>query len=171
VYNWAGHRSQDTASWSKWQEIHAVQTLTLESSSVGSEASLSDLQILAELYSMGTYSDLALLMASHPDVMIIRKFAHLNAKNLLYYEAELACLEHELEAIELEDRHCGETPRQDYATSWATMAASGDDGNESATTSREQGLGRRDMLQWQTFLKIREQLCKYSEQTRHVEGR
>jgi hypothetical protein len=78
---------------------------------------------------MGTYSDLASLMASHQDAMILRKFSRLNAKNLLYYEAKLACLEHELEVIEMKDKHCGETPRKDYATSWATMAASGEGGN------------------------------------------
>ena len=117
---------------------------------------------------MGTYSDLAHLMASHPEVMILRKFSQLNAKNLLYYEAELACLEHELEAIELEDRHFEETPRRDYAISWATMAASGDDGDHFATTGREHGFSDRDKLQWQTFLKIRESLHKYSEQDHHV---
>jgi hypothetical protein len=117
---------------------------------------------------MGTYSDLASLMASYQDVMILRKFSRLNAKNLLYYEAELACLEHELEAIEMEDKDCGETPRREYATRWATMAASAEDGDESAMAGPEHGPSRRDRLQWQTFLRIREQLYKYSRQDRHV---
>jgi hypothetical protein len=119
---------------------------------------------------MGTYLDLASLMASHQDVMILRKFSRLNTKNLLYYEAELASLEHELEAIEMEDRHCGEMPRKGYATRWATMAANGGGGKESATTGHEHDQSRRDGLQWQTFLRIREQLYKYSTQDRHVKG-
>ena len=119
---------------------------------------------------MGTYSDLASLMASYQDVMILRKFSRLNAKNLLYYEAELACLEHELEAIETEDKDCGERPQREYATRWATMAASAEDGDESTVAGPEQGLSRRDRLQWQTFRRIREQLYKYSTQDRHVKG-
>lgn len=113
---------------------------------------------------MGTYTKLAHLMATYPEVMILRKFSQLNAKNLLYYEAELATLEHELGAIELEDQHCEEMPRRDYATSWAAMAASGDGVNDSTTIRGERMMNQRDKLQWQTFLKIREQLCKYSEQ-------
>jgi|ERR1700722_14677817 len=119
---------------------------------------------------MGTYPDLAHLLATYPDLVILRRFSNLKAKNLLYYQAELATLEHELKAIELEDRHQGGAPRRDYATSWATMAASGDESNESTTAEGERGVNQRDTLQWQTFLRIREQLCKYSKQDRHTKG-
>ena len=46
---------------------------------------------------MGNYLDLSKLMSKYPEVFILRKFSGLNVKNLLYYQAELAHLEQELE--------------------------------------------------------------------------
>jgi hypothetical protein len=67
---------------------------------------------------MGNYLDLSKLMSKHPDVFILRKFSGLNVKNLLYYQAELAHLEQELEEIEDEDRLSDENPRKGHATNW-----------------------------------------------------
>jgi len=52
-----------------------------------------------------------------------------------------------MKAIELEDHHQEGAPRQDYAKSWATMAASVNESNESTTTEGERGMNQRDKLQ------------------------
>jgi hypothetical protein len=39
------------------------------------------------------YTGLADLMAANPEKTIVRRFTHLNIKNLLYLQVELACLE------------------------------------------------------------------------------
>jgi len=107
---------------------------------------------------MGNYLDLSKLMSKYPDVFILRKFSGLNAKNLLYYQAELAHLEQELEEVEDEDRLSDENPRKGYATNWKSLGLR-------ANTKHDSGALRtpRDSLQWQTFLRLREVLNKYSQ--------
>jgi len=49
---------------------------------------------------MGNYGQLSRLMSDHPELLILRKYTDLNVKNLLYYQAELAHLELELQEVE-----------------------------------------------------------------------
>ncbi|KAK0625563.1 hypothetical protein DIS24_g11122 [Lasiodiplodia hormozganensis] len=60
------------------------------------------------------YPSLARRMASMPEASIFRSFASLNIRNLLYMQAELVCLEDELNRYQLEDARAGQT-RQKYA--------------------------------------------------------
>lgn len=110
---------------------------------------------------MGNYLDLSKLMSNYPDVFILRKFSRLNVKNLLYYQAELAYLEQELEEIEDEDRLSDESSRNGYATNWKSLGLRANIKH----TSQDSGALRtpRDSLQWQTFLRLREVLNKYSQ--------
>src|SRR5215471_13469743 len=48
-------------------------------------------------WSMGSYTKLSEFMGSWSDVAIFRRFANLNAENLLFLQAELLHLEHELQ--------------------------------------------------------------------------
>jgi hypothetical protein len=137
--------------------------MVLEPSFLDFKAFIAYFRKMGHVQNKGTYPDLARFMALYPEVMILRKFSYLNAKNLLYYEAELANLEHRLKAIEREDRQCERSPRQEYATSWKKMAASEGHRKNFETTSREDSVSPRNRLQWQTFLEVRETLCKYSE--------
>jgi hypothetical protein len=109
---------------------------------------------------MGNYVDLCSVMSKHSDVFILRAFSSLNARNLLYYQAELLHLEQELQEIESEDQSCEELPRKRYASDWKSLGMTSIDrpaiGNTHAKATP------RDSLQWQTFLKIREVLAKYS---------
>jgi hypothetical protein len=110
---------------------------------------------------MGNYLDLSKLMSKYPEVFILGKFSGLNVKNLLYYQAELAHLEQELEEIEDEDRLSDENPRKGYATNWKSLGLRANIKH----TSQDSGALRtpRDSLQWQAFLRIREVLNKYSQ--------
>jgi len=119
---------------------------------------------------MRTYPDLCTPIEQYTQALRFYGDLRMSMPKICYYQAELPTLEHELKAIELEDRHQGGAPRQDCATSWATMAASGDESNESTTTEGERGMNQHDTLQWQTFLRICEQLCKHSKQDRHTKG-
>jgi hypothetical protein len=68
------------------------------------------------------YTGLADLMAENPEKAIFRRFTQLNIKNLLYLQAELACLEEDLnEAVE-HDKNFQDT--KNYALSWALLEES-----------------------------------------------
>ena len=110
---------------------------------------------------MGNYLDLSKLMSKHPEVFILRKFSGLNVKNLLYYQAELAHLEQELGEIEDEDQLSDENPRKGYAINWKSLGL----GTDVKHTPQGSSALRtpRDSLQWQTFLRLREVLNKYSQ--------
>jgi hypothetical protein len=68
------------------------------------------------------YTGLADLMAENPEKAIVRRFTHLNVKNLLYLQAELACLEEDLNNAIEHDKNFEET--EDYARSWALLEES-----------------------------------------------
>lgn len=97
---------------------------------------------------MDDYPGLSTLMSTHPDLMIFRAFERLNMRNLLYYQAEIANVEAELDQITLIDRACLESPRKDYAADWAALQLSNSD--------------EADGIQWQLILKARGLLEKYS---------
>lgn len=51
------------------------------------------------------YDDLASLMSKAPEIAIFRRFSALNARNLLYFQAELTVLE---KRLEIKLRKCAE---------------------------------------------------------------
>jgi hypothetical protein len=108
---------------------------------------------------MGTYSKLSAFMARYPEIAIFRTFADLNVKNILYYEAELAHLERELQEVEKRDAACGTSPRQNYGTRWIKMQA-GLEWPEICQEPRQNTQG--DERQWRMIVQIRKVLEKYS---------
>jgi hypothetical protein len=68
------------------------------------------------------YTGLADLMAENPEKAIVRRFTHLNIKNLLYMQAELAYLEEDLNNAIEHDKSFDDT--KDYARSWALLEES-----------------------------------------------
>lgn len=127
---------------------------------------------------MDSYSGLAAFMANHPDIAIFRTFSKLNTKNLLYYQAEIALLEEELNRIEIEDRKAG-GDRELFHTRFRSLA------NDQREREREKGKGKqaqgqiglsklpappdpRESLQWDTFTKIRAKLEPYSKRDLNV---
>jgi len=54
---------------------------------------------------------LACIVSDHEELFMLRRFATSNAKNLLYFQAEILHLEAELHDIALEDRSGCETQR------------------------------------------------------------
>ena len=94
------------------------------------------------------YLELAELMGKYPGLAIFRRFATLNAKNLLYLQAEIAELEDQLDLLE----------RQDY------------DSTKESESKKFQWEARLLMTapegenqQWQKILEIRTKLKEYSE--------
>ena len=75
---------------------------------------------------MATYSNLSHLMGEHRDLLILRTFSDLSVKNLLFYQAELVHLEHELEEIKKEDQSCNDLPRKEHALNWKSLSMTGD---------------------------------------------
>ncbi|KAN0066946.1 hypothetical protein V8E54_014870 [Elaphomyces granulatus] len=100
---------------------------------------------------MKGYHKLAALMGSDYGLSIYRRFAKLNARNLLYLQAELVNLEAELENIILEDNDSGDDEKKLFSFSLWHLKHSSDapDGDLP--------------IQWQKVLEIRRLLKEYNE--------
>lgn len=96
---------------------------------------------------MGNYDKLAALMGSHQEMAQFRKFAALNAKNLLYMQAELVHLEAELENIAYEDKHSRHGETESFDVSLFDLKDSS---------------GTENDVQWRKVLEIRNKLKDYS---------
>lgn len=97
------------------------------------------------------YPQLAHHMGTISDSLIFRRFASLNAKNLLYLQAELMNLETKLRKYELADSRCSGSNRSTYGRDWYWLSRSAEDGSTK---------------QWRTVLSIRKKLRIYSEDER-----
>jgi hypothetical protein len=122
---------------------------------------------------MDGYAKLASLMGAYPEVAIIRRFAALNAQNILYLQAELVNLESRLRRVEEEDRNSGDSNRVDCAVDWFKLSnavdmlsSSGSQPGSSRSSIREDEDGHEDAAslnqRWKLVLKIREKLKQYS---------
>jgi hypothetical protein len=96
------------------------------------------------------YSKLASLMGQNPEVAIFRRFNKLNARNLLYLQAELAELEERLERATKADQDASDPNRKIYDRHWLSLS-------ECGTTPGG------DPEQWNLVLEMRAKLKEYSE--------
>lgn len=96
---------------------------------------------------MANYDRLADLVGTHRELGLFKRFAKLNAKDILYMQAELIHLEAELERIELENARSGDADKEAFQVSVFDL-------KESAGTQKD--------LQWRKALEIREKLKAYS---------
>ncbi|KAF2261205.1 hypothetical protein CC78DRAFT_546846 [Lojkania enalia] len=97
------------------------------------------------------YPMLAAKMELQPEVSLYRRFGGLNARNLLYLQAEIAILEKDLYEFEVEDNKDNLGEKRYYAESWFWLSQSQNDG---------------DTKQLNTVLKLRELLSQYSVKVR-----
>lgn len=96
---------------------------------------------------MEGYAKIASRVAENPELGIYRRFAALNAQNLLYLQAELHGLEQELRKHAQEDAAASDDEtRKLYSRDWHTLAKSTD----------------KDRRQWNTMCRIRGALKEYS---------
>lgn len=100
------------------------------------------------------YGKLAELMSSHDEFAILRRFRHLNMKNLLYLQAEIAHLEEELG--ELADRDATDPRLSFHGHDWWSLAH--DDGG-----ADEDGAGGQAQEQWAKVLELRGKLAAYND--------
>lgn len=103
---------------------------------------------------MEGYAKLGLLMGDYPELAIFRRYAALNAQNILYLQAELAHLESRLRNFAEEDEKSNVEKRKDYSKDWYSL-------QKSMLTPGAEDNGR----QWETFVKIRAKLKEYSMHT------
>ena len=98
---------------------------------------------------MTGYDKLAKLFKQHDDLAMFRSFTALNAKNLLYMQAELLHLEKDLENQNEFDSESGDPAAKSFALYWKALDdAAGDE---------------TGVLQKKMVLKIREKLNEYCE--------
>lgn len=93
------------------------------------------------------YPKLAGQMEILPEIAIFRRFGALNARSLLYQQAELIHLEKLLRDIERRDNDSGVGSKPKYARCWYWLSQSLDDGDDE---------------QWRLMKKIKRKLRKYS---------
>ncbi|THC88866.1 hypothetical protein EYZ11_011685 [Aspergillus tanneri] len=96
------------------------------------------------------YDKLATLFASDSGLACFRRFDKLNAKNLLYYQAELAIIEEDLETIIQSDKCHSYEEKKFYPCCVRDLKDS---------LRGEKGV---DSLQWRKFLEARELLKEYN---------
>lgn len=96
------------------------------------------------------YPRLAALQGTYPQLGIYRRFATLNARNLLYLQAELVDLETSLKDYTTEDSASEDPKKRLHNKNWYYL-------------SRKKG-GVLDS-QWHTMLCVREKLREYSMRT------
>lgn len=90
--------------------------------SVSSAISLKDL--------VPGYPKLAGQMGLLPETAMFRRFGALNARNLLYLQAELVGLEKKLRELECADSKDPHGMKSQYALDWYWLKNSADDGDE-----------------------------------------
>ena len=95
---------------------------------------------------MDGYPRLAQLMGATPPLAIFRRYSTLNTQNILYLQAEINELEHELQDLSLTDRNSGHSEKERYSREWWKLA----------------GAQGGDSLQWNTWLELRTKLDHYS---------
>jgi hypothetical protein len=94
------------------------------------------------------YPKLAALQGSYPQLGIYRRFATLNARNLLYLQAELVDLETNLDEYTKEDCWSEDPRKRLHNKNWYFLSRRNDGVLDS---------------QWHTMLCVREKLKEYSK--------
>ena len=99
------------------------------------------------------YPKLAAHMGDHPYTAIFRRFRTMNAKILLYYQAELTQLERDLEECEIRDANDPSGNKKNYANDWRLCVSNSD--------------GSGDDEQLHIANKIKKKLREYSKFQQH----
>ncbi|KAL8723949.1 MAG: hypothetical protein Q9181_007063, partial [Wetmoreana brouardii] len=97
---------------------------------------------------MASYNKLAALMGQHQEMATFRRFQRLNAKSLLYMQAEILHLEQELDMIELEDKCSADKDRALLHVSVFNLKESS---------------GYPHDVQWSKVLEVRKKLEAYNK--------
>jgi len=105
---------------------------------------------------MDGYAKLATFMGAYPEIAIVRRFAALNAQNLLYLQAELVHLETSLRELEKADKRSGDIKRIDCALDWAQL-------RNYVESEGSSGGGMPRNKRWELMSEINTMLEKYSE--------
>lgn len=126
------------------------------------------------------YPMLAGLMGRRPQMGIYRRFAYLNAQNLLYMQAELVVLENQLKEVQDQDAEIkGNSSTEDMAEDsplrrafdWETLSraiqSGGHCGKSGSEAHPEEAIHEQERCeefceQWRLSMKIREKLHRYS---------
>lgn len=98
----------------------------------------------------GGYDRLAEYMGQYPQHAIFRRFSTLANANLLYLQAELTELEHQLKFVQKEDSQSSDNGRQDYFRSWYRLSES---------ASLDAGSPERE--QYEVVMKLRQVMPQY----------
>lgn len=104
------------------------------------------------------YGKLAELMSCHDEFAILRRFRHLNMKNLLYLQAEITQLEEELG--ELADRDARDPALPFHGRDWWSLAHGGADAD---ADEDEDAAGGQAQAQWAKVLELRGKLAAYND--------
>lgn len=94
------------------------------------------------------YPQVATLMGEYPEMAMVRRFRGLNARNLLYLQAELVHIEKELLRCEKADANNKEEPMNMFSTNFFFL---------------QKSANQAENKQWKLIEQMREKLKEYSE--------
>ncbi|KAI0206579.1 hypothetical protein F4808DRAFT_454500 [Astrocystis sublimbata] len=100
----------------------------------------------------GGYTRLAEYMGQHSQLAIFRRFGTLTNASLLYLQAEITELEHELKYVQAQDCQSDDDVRKEYERSWYRLSRS---------ASLEEGSEERE--QYELIMKLRELIAQYHQ--------
>ncbi|KAI0184977.1 hypothetical protein EV127DRAFT_515707 [Xylaria flabelliformis] len=105
-----------------------------------------------DLVEAGGYTRLAEYMGQQPQLAIFRRFGTLTNANLLYLQAEITDLEHQLKFVQKQDSQSNDDARQEYFRSWYRLS-------ESANLDA----GSPEREQYELVMKLRELMAQYHQ--------
>ncbi|KAI1168059.1 hypothetical protein F5B18DRAFT_647281 [Nemania serpens] len=100
----------------------------------------------------GGYVRLAEHMGRHPQLAILRRFGTLANETLLFYQAEIAEVEHHLKWFQDQDNKSDDESRKQYAQSWIALSKS---------SLEEPGCPKRK--QYELVMKLRKLMAEYHQ--------
>jgi hypothetical protein len=104
------------------------------------------ISFMIDMASLNGYPRMAEVVSQYPGMAIFRRFARLNAQNLLYMQSEISQLGLELDLIALQDSQSNDPKRRSFHTYVHYL--------KTATGP--------DSLQWQKIMEMRGRLKEYS---------
>jgi hypothetical protein len=131
-----------------FRRMLAITTMEADSSAGSSTANEVTIEMPTDSGPQG-YHRLASLMGLVPEAAIFRRFATLNAKNLLYFEVELVWLEGQLDLTAEKDARSSNETSREHSRNWYILSQSGDESGG-------------EPPQWKIFMRIRRTLKEYS---------
>ncbi|KAH7065282.1 hypothetical protein B0J12DRAFT_723308 [Macrophomina phaseolina] len=121
---------------------------------------------------MSGYNKLPTLRGAHPELAVFRRFAAVNAQNVLLLQAEIVDLERELRKSEEGDKNSSDPARSNLGRDWYALSQPGRDnpriaakceGEIESSVTNEQTQHASESRQYMILLELRSKLKEHND--------